>query len=114
MSFFRIFWNSMAKKLERVFRTGPLTPEEVSRDEEVRRRVQEEFPPARSASSAGAGSLSEILKEAIRSSNKSACQLAEETGISESVVSGFLSGERDIRMATADKLADALGLKLCT
>jgi len=28
------------------------------------------------------------------------------------VISRFLSGERDIRMATADKLAGILGLKL--
>jgi len=104
----------MAKKLERVFRTGPLTPDEVTRDEEVRRKVQDEFPPARSAPTAGVGSLSEVLKEAIRSSNKSVYQLAQEAGLSQIVVSGFVSGERDIRMATADKLAEVLGLKLET
>jgi hypothetical protein len=32
--------------IERVFRKGRLSAEEVARDEEVRRKVQVEFPPA--------------------------------------------------------------------
>jgi hypothetical protein len=32
--------------IERVFRKGKLSAEEVARDEEVRRKVQVEFPPA--------------------------------------------------------------------
>src|SRR6266849_307629 len=36
----------MSKKIERVFREGRLSAEEVARDEEVRRKVQAEFPPA--------------------------------------------------------------------
>ena len=38
--------------------------------------------------------------------------MAKAAGVSQIVISRFLSGERDIRMATADKLAGALGLKL--
>jgi len=41
-------------------------------------------------------------------------QIAQDAGVSQIVVSRFLSGERDIRLATADKLAEALGLKLST
>ena len=37
----------MSKKFQRVFRSGHLTPEEVARDEDVRRKVQAEFPPAK-------------------------------------------------------------------
>jgi hypothetical protein len=39
-------------------------------------------------------------------------QIAQEASVSQIVLSRFLSGERDIRMATADKLARVLGLGL--
>ena len=102
----------MAKKLEREFRSRNLTPEEVARDEEIRRQVQEEFPPAKRGAAASTDSLSDALKQAIRSSDQSEYQIAKSAGVSQIVISRFLSGERDIRMATADKLADTLGLKL--
>jgi len=103
----------MSKKIERVFREGRLSAEEVARDEEVRRKVQAEFPPVAPCGSAS-GRLSQALKDALRASDKSMYQIAQEAGISQIVVSRFLSGERDIRMATADKLAEALGLKLAS
>ena len=102
----------MAKKIQRQFRQHNLTPEEVARDEEVRRKVNAEFPPARGSASATPRSLSAALKQAIRESDKSEYQIAQLAGVSQIVISRFLSGERDIRMATADKLADALGLQL--
>jgi transcriptional regulator with XRE-family HTH domain len=72
----------------------------------------QEFPPARSACASVPGSLSETLKKAIRNSGKSEEQIANEAGVAPIVVSQFLAGDRDIRMATADKLAEVLGLKL--
>ena len=102
----------MAKKLQRQFRQRKLTPEEIARDKEVRRKVKEEFPPARSAASKTPHSLSESLKQAIRDSDKTEYQIAQQAGVSQIVISRFLSGERDIRLATADKLAGALGLRL--
>lgn len=101
----------MTKKIERVFRDRRLTAAEVARDAEIRRKVQTEFPPA-SASGSASGRLSQALKDALRASNKSIDQIAQDAGVSQIVVSRFLSGERDIRMATADKLAEALGLKV--
>jgi hypothetical protein len=101
----------MSKKLERVFRAGLLSAEEVVRDEEVRRKVQAEFPAAASSGSPS-GRLSQALWEALRASGKSVDQIAQDAGVAQIVVSRFVSGERDIRMATADKLAEALGLKL--
>ena len=38
------------KKLERVFRDRELNPDEVARDKEIDRKVEEEFPPAPSLS----------------------------------------------------------------
>jgi transcriptional regulator with XRE-family HTH domain len=104
----------MAKRFERVFRDRPLTPEEFARDEAIRRKVREEFPPARSEEAFRSDSLSAALREAIRGSDKSVYQIAKEADVSQIVISRFLSGERDIRMATADKLAGALGLRLAT
>jgi len=105
----------MAKKrLERVMRARKLTPEEVARDAEIRRRVEAEFPPARPAESAVPGALSQGLREAIRASGKSVYQIAKAANVSQIVISRFLSGERDIRMETADRLADVLKLKIRT
>lgn len=58
---------------------------------------------------AGPHRLSQALKTTIRRSGKSIDQLADEAGVSPLVISRFLSGERDIRLATADKLAEAAG-----
>lgn len=104
---------AMSKKIDRVFRERRLSAAEVARNEEVRRKVQAEFPPA-AASVSASGRLSQALKDALRASDKSMYQIAQDAGVSQIVVSRFLSGERDIRMATADKLAEALGLKLAS
>ena len=103
----------MSKKIERLFRERRLSPDEVARDEDLRRKVRAEFPPAAPSGSAS-GPLSQALKDALRASDKSMYQIAQEAGVSQIVVSRFLSGERDIRMATADKLAETLGLKLAS
>jgi DNA-binding phage protein len=103
--------NNMAKKVwKRVFRTGKLTAEQVARDQRIRRLVQAEFPP--SPRPAIPRSLSASLKKAMKRSPKTSYQLAKEAGVSQIMVSRFLSGKRDIRLATADRLAHALGLKL--
>jgi ribosome-binding protein aMBF1 (putative translation factor) len=105
----------MAKrKIERVFRTRRLTAAETAQDEAVRRQVEAEFPPAPPMCRAGAGALSDGLREAIQRSGKSAYQIAKSANVSPIVISRFLSGERDIRMETADRLAEVLGLKLET
>jgi hypothetical protein len=99
-------------QLKRVIRSGNLTPEEVARDAEIRRQVQEEFPPARSPSPASPDSISETLKRAIKESHRSVDQISKDAGVSRSMVAQFLSGGRDIPVAVADKLASVLGLKL--
>lgn len=99
------------KKLTRKTRTTKVTPAEFARDEELRRQIQAEFPPAEPGP-AESGGLSEILKRAIQSSSKSVYQICKEADVSPIIVSRFLSGERDIRLATADRLAKALGLSV--
>lgn len=57
-------------------------------------------------------SLSNILKSAIKKSGKTVYRIAQESGVAHPVILRFLSGERDIRLETAEKLADTLGLRL--
>jgi hypothetical protein len=101
----------MSKKIERVFRDHRLSAEEVAKDAEVRSKVQAEFPPAPPIDRAP-GALSQALRDAIRASDKSVDQIAQDAGVSQILVSRFVSGDCDIHMATADKLAGVLGLRL--
>ncbi len=97
------------KTFKRIVRDRKLTPEEVAADANVRRKVMQEFPPA-PPSVPESGAISDALRAAIAASPKSVYQICKEAGISQIVVSRFLSGERDIRLATADRLAKALGI----
>jgi hypothetical protein len=101
----------MAKKVwERIFRAGKLTSAQVARDQKLRRLIQAEFPPLPRRSIPR--SLSAGLKRAMKHSRKTSYQLAKEAGVSPIMISRFRSGKRDIRLATADRLAHVLGLKL--
>jgi ribosome-binding protein aMBF1 (putative translation factor) len=101
----------MAKKtFKRIYRSGRLSAEQAARDGEIRRKVREEFPPLETASTSLV--LSEPLKTAIRRSPKTVTQLAKEANVSQIILKQFLAGQRDLRLTTAEKLAQALGLKL--
>jgi hypothetical protein len=81
----------MAKKVwRRMFRTGKLTPEQVARDRKLRRLIEAEFPPLRRP--AVPRSLSAALKKAMKQSPKTTYQVAKEAGVSQIMVSRFLSG----------------------
>lgn len=56
--------------------------------------------------------LSGQLRDVIESRGLSAYALGKLAEVDPGVVSRFLTGERDIRMETADRLAVALGLRL--
>ena len=99
-----------SKKLTRVTRAGKLSTEQATRDREARRRIQEEFPPI--PGQPIPDSVSYALKRAIQTSGITVYEIAKRAKVSQIIISRFLSGERDIRMATADKLSQVLGLKL--
>lgn len=99
-------------KTNRIYRTRRLTPEEVAHDREIRRKIELEFPPLSKPYKRDKNSLTEMLKSSLRASGRSFYQIAKEAGVSPIVITRFLAGKRDIRMATADKLAGVLGLKL--
>lgn len=56
--------------------------------------------------------LSKALRSAIVKSSKSANAIAKESAMTTSTVTRFLSGERDLGLSSAAKLADVLGLEL--
>jgi ribosome-binding protein aMBF1 (putative translation factor) len=104
----------MTKKLQRVFRASQLTPEEVVADYELREKIKQEFPPKSAINATQADSLSELLRRTIRESGRSLEELASAARLSPLVIAAFMSGERDIHMATADRLARTLGLEVTT
>jgi hypothetical protein len=57
-------------------------------------------------------SLSEHLRKAILSSKKTKYAIAVGSGVDHAVLRRFLRGERDIKLKTAESLADYLGLEL--
>jgi hypothetical protein len=102
----------MAKKLQRVFRNCQLTPDEAAADQQVRKQVAEEFPPSAQPARSHSSTFSELLKRSIRESGRSIDEIASEAGVSSTLLGSFLSGERDIHMTTADKLASSLRLEV--
>jgi predicted transcriptional regulator len=57
-------------------------------------------------------SLSEQLRTSIRDSGLSCYEIAKQAGTTPAVVARFLKGERDLRLATVDRLATVLNLEL--
>jgi hypothetical protein len=98
------------RTLKRIYRSGKVSTEQAARDEEIRRKVETAFPPLEADSVAPV--LSDPLKKAIADSRKSVRQLAKEANVSKVVLTQFLAGQRDLRLATAEELAHPFGLKL--
>lgn len=53
-----------------------------------------------------------VLKKAIIASGRTHYDIGKSAGVNTAVIDRFVSGDRDIRVATASKLAAALGLVL--
>jgi DNA-binding XRE family transcriptional regulator len=74
----------MAKKFTRIQRDRRLTPEEAAGDAEVRRQVQEEFPPKNRNKKTQPVEIGEIvlaLKEARATQGLTLAEVAQRTGI---------------------------------
>jgi transcriptional regulator with XRE-family HTH domain len=69
------------------------------------------MPPARPADLAR-NTLSYQLRDVIDRRGLSAHAVGKAAGVDPAVVARFVSCERDVRLATADKIAAALGLRL--
>lgn len=57
-------------------------------------------------------SIDEQLRQAMKDSNLSRYAIAQKSGISQSVLSRFASGDRGLTAETAERLAHSLGLRL--
>jgi len=57
-------------------------------------------------------SIAEQLRQAIERSGKSRYRIAQESGVAEAVLSRFMSGERDLKLGTTNKLCVAMGLRV--
>lgn len=55
--------------------------------------------------------LTQQLRAAIAGSGMSGYRLAKESGVAEVVIWRFMKGQRDLRMATVDRLGRVLGLE---
>ena len=56
--------------------------------------------------------LAQQLRKAIRESGLNRHELSQRTGLSYSMVHGFVAGDRDIVLGTASRIAAVLGLEL--
>ncbi len=56
--------------------------------------------------------IGETLKRAVRNSGQTRYGVAKGSGIDYSVLLRFMAGEREVRLATASRLANYLGLEL--
>jgi transcriptional regulator with XRE-family HTH domain len=59
-------------------------------------------------------SLSDQVRRAIDASGKSRYRIAKDLSVSEATLSRFMSGERGLTLTLLDRLADYLGLTLCS
>lgn len=57
--------------------------------------------------------LEEQLREALRKTGLSHHELGRRSGVSQPILSRFLSGERSLTLPIAAKVCRALGLRLC-
>ena len=72
------------------------------------------MPPKKSSSMGPrlAATLSDQLRAAIAASGQTHYRLAKTSGVSATVIDRFVSGERDLKLGTAGKLATVLRLRL--
>ncbi len=56
--------------------------------------------------------LHETLRDVIRRRKQTHYRVAKDAGVATAIIDRFMSGERDIRLGTASKVAAALGLEL--
>jgi transcriptional regulator with XRE-family HTH domain len=56
--------------------------------------------------------LLNMMRKAMETSGQSRYRISKETGIAESVLSRFMSGETALTVETVERLADYLGLEI--
>ena len=54
--------------------------------------------------------ISQTIRQAIESSGRTVHEIGQASGVNHAVILRFMSGERSLRLDTADKLAEAVGV----
>jgi ribosome-binding protein aMBF1 (putative translation factor) len=57
-------------------------------------------------------SFDATIRDAVRADGRSLYRLAQDCGVDVAVIQRFMSGERGITLATAEKICRAIGLRL--
>src|SRR5258707_1277503 len=95
--------------------SGPCGLRDDPRMDELARRLAAQAPARRAQlfeELEAMRGINEVLRAAIIDSGESYYSLWKKSGVSQENISRFANGERDIRLETAAKLAEALGLEL--
>ncbi len=56
--------------------------------------------------------MTNFLLKVIKTCGRNPCQLAKEAGIKDNLIYQFVQGKRSLRLASADRLVNALNLKV--
>jgi len=56
--------------------------------------------------------IADQLKAAIKASGKTHYRIGHDAGVAPQIIDRFIANERDLRLATAARIADAMGLEL--
>jgi hypothetical protein len=81
----------------------------MSKRKQTKKPTRSKAPNARTLNEAP---ISDALKAEIERRELSAYALGKLASVHLQMITRFISGERDLRLATADKIAAALGMKL--
>ena len=59
-----------------------------------------------------AKSMADRIRAAIERDGRTVYRLSQDSGVAQAVIGRFVHGERDLNLRTADRLCEALGLRL--
>lgn len=102
----------MAKETKRIFRKGPVPPEEVARLNEIRRQAQDEFPPDPNAPRPATSGIGAQVRAAREAQQLTWYSLAERAGLPDPSTIRDIEYGRDAPLSNLEAIATALGLKL--
>jgi ribosome-binding protein aMBF1 (putative translation factor) len=88
------------------------TPTEPKRAKKSVRQTRQADVEQRSRAKKNQASLSNQLRQAIKGSGLTMYRIAKESGVPQTILSRFLTGEHNMHLETAEKLASYFGMSL--
>jgi hypothetical protein len=102
----------MAMKIERIVRTGKLSSEESARYDEIRAKVEQEFPTAPSRRKPVETGIGAEIHGIRKEKGLSWYNLARQAGIADAGIVRDIECARDGKLSDVEAIAKVLGLKL--